>query len=468
MERSQKRSQLLVLIALLTYIITIFSLKDSPIAIFGIVGLLAGSMFFILLAWEDISKGILLWLSIFLLFGQENLFKFSDLPNLPLERIIWIFILLLFLIQISNRKIHLLPITILDYVMLIFIGICIASLMGRGIFLAKGKGFREFLNGFGIPFFTFWIGKNIFDDNTKINRLLLLLFYFALYLSITGILERLQLNYLIPHYYFINPIKGTHPGRLMGPLLNAAAYGTFFVMLFHLTFYLFSQVKGTKKRISQTLLFIMPILIFFTYTRAVWLSFLISLMLVFLLTPKSRVTYLIMLLCISALVLAYLPNILSADRTVGGILARGSINSRMDLYEASYNLFLEKPYLGHGFGHVTHTNIYLSQEELVSHDSFMSILVELGVIGFFFHCLIYYLLFKFSINVYKNSDTSGLLGRHFIIIYWAISVTYLLNSLIIEMRYFLLVNSLFFLLSGIVSGVHQRILIQEGKSHRSS
>jgi O-antigen ligase len=337
-----------------------------------------------------------------------------------------------------------------------------------GAFLSKDAGFRDFLNGFAIPFVTYFIGKTVFNDDKKIRRFLIFLSFVTAYLVITGIFEKvLHLDYLVPHYYFIDPTLGTDHERFRGPFMNAAVNGTILVMLFHLSFYLCSILRGWKRRMMYLLLVSIPIVLFLTFTRSAWISFVVTLICVFLAHRQLRKKYLIPLFMVAVYVFMFLPNILSTDRTRGGMFYMDPVHSRIELHDVTFKMFKEKPILGHGFGEITALGkgIVLRTVDgnptLASHNSFMSLLVELGSIGFILYALILYVIFKATIKSFKNPEESGYLSRSFTIIYWAVFITYVLNSLIIEMRYFLYVNALFFLLSGITNGLYQRRLIQE-------
>jgi O-antigen ligase len=457
-EVRQRYTNLLFPIALIFFIPVLFLLNISLDVKLGIVIFVSLSMLLSLLMFKDISKGILVWLLVMVLFGQENIVQFENLPNFPFERFIWCFITIIFIIHVVSKGIKLISFSTIEFVMTVFISLCIISMLHNGVFFIKGAGSRSFFNGFFVPYLTFVIAKNVFDCEKKIIHLLYLLFFLGIYLTVTGLLERYEMYSFIPHYYFVDRESGTHLDRLMGPFGNAAVFGTIVVMLFHSSYYLYEQVSGTKKRMIQIFIFIMPIVIFFSYTRAVWLSFCLTLFVVLLLNPRSRRNLLVILVCLSTLIILRLPSILSADRSRGGVLEEAPVETRLALYETYYNMFLAKPILGHGFGEITYHDVQLNTgEEVSSHDSFMSILVEQGVVGLTLVILIYSLLLAKSIRFYKrlNRDCDAL-WKGFVIIYWAMAGTYFINSLFIEIRHFLLANSLFFVLSGIVVGGYQR------------
>jgi O-antigen ligase len=437
MENILKANRLWGWIGLSFFLIIVFSLDLSTLSKVAVVLAFAGSILLFYFIGKDISKGIILWFSVMLLFGQENLFEFKYLPNLPLERIVWALILLIFLFHIHKNKI--LPFTKIEYVMLLFLAICCFSMI-----------------------------KTVFNDDKKIRRFLIFLSFVTAYLVITGIFEKvLHLDYLVPHYYFIDPTLGTDHERFRGPFMNAAVNGTILVMLFHLSFYLCSILRGWKRRMMYLLLVSIPIVLFLTFTRSAWISFVVTLICVFLAHRQLRKKYLIPLFMVAVYVFMFLPNILSTDRTRGGMFYMDPVHSRIELHDVTFKMFKEKPILGHGFGEITALGkgIVLRTVDgnptLASHNSFMSLLVELGSIGFILYALILYVIFKATIKSFKNPEESGYLSRSFTIIYWAVFITYVLNSLIIEMRYFLYVNALFFLLSGITNGLYQRRLIQE-------
>jgi len=74
----------------------------------------------------------------------------------------------------------------------------------------------------------------------------------------------------------------------------------------------------------------------------------------------------------------------------------GSINARMQAYEVSYNMFLDKPFTGRGIGgfNIVYKNKKLPQAIEYPHNMLVEVLVELGLVGFSLLMLLFWLTAK--------------------------------------------------------------------------
>lgn len=71
--------------------------------------------------------------------------------------------------------------------------------------------------------------------------------------------------------------------------------------------------------------------------------------------------------------------------TTGGEIAGGDLNGRVTIWRAGLAAFLERPFLGYGggaFRAAARTSTVGLSKDKVAHNSFISVLVELGLIGF--------------------------------------------------------------------------------------
>jgi O-antigen ligase len=98
------------------------------------------------------------------------------------------------------------------------------------------------------------------------------------------------------------------------------------------------------------------------------------------LRPAARVAIFLLLLSAVVILLPYVQTLTSFQRlsTIGTELAEGDLNQRTLLWREGLAAFADHPFLGVG------SNMYRSVNSLskVAHNSFISVLVELGLIGF--------------------------------------------------------------------------------------
>ena len=91
----------------------------------------------------------------------------------------------------------------------------------------------------------------------------------------------------------------------------------------------------------------------------------------------------------------------------------GAILSRMDSYTLSWQMFIEKPILGRGFGSFSgFNNIKWTSIQKYPHNLFLEILSELGIAGLAFFAGIFLLIIK---GILKNQFKPGRKGAKFLI-----------------------------------------------------
>jgi len=430
----------------------------------------------IILLKKDLANGLFIWLLLALIskvFGQLIL---STLPDISFYRMMWILLFSTFLAQIALKKRVLLPITNVEIAMVLFCVICLVSMVRVGTFYKTGEGLtiRDFLNGYAIPFSIFFLAKNIMDNEKRIKRLFQVLSIIGIYLAVTGIFEHFNLTALVFPPSIMNPSIGIHFGRARGPFLQGAVNGTALGMSFIAGIYLVTNMrKGVSKIFCIFLISLIPIAIFFTYTRACWLGFILSMFTVALFYPKLRKIFCLVFFIIVCIVILNWPQVKSEDRNVGGVTAMKPVYDRINLYGTSLRMFVDKPLFGCGFGNFRKASPtyvhrirgipYRDVTLLSTHDTLVGILVELGLVGFIPLLLILFYIFKHTVRLYHNLFLGPFLGKGLVAAFWGISTVFLVNMQFIEMRYFLFPNSLFFLLAGIIVGMSQRNLLSKQK-----
>jgi O-antigen ligase len=210
-----------------------------------------------------------------------------------------------------------------------------------------------------------------------------------------------------------------------------------------------------------------PLAIFYTYTRAVWLSFL--LVIFFLAFSSDRLLagkryFVFPIIFVILLIFLNWENIGGKEREMGGVMQLSEIQARENLFNVTVAIFKDAPLFGVGFGRFDRvlpfysTEVFGTAVQLASqHNIFFSLLSEVGLIGLIPFVLILYYLIRFSIRLYKNlGDEEGFFSRDLVVTFWGIMLIYLVNALFIQTQFFIEANSLVFLWAGIIVGFWQR------------
>ena len=443
---------------------------------------------------KNLFNGLLLWF-VLVLFKEFGRIRIPLLPDFPPERIVWLLLFLLFFTEVAFKQRRLvqggLKIEIAMVLLCVYI---LFSMIVTGTIYKEGHGLfiSTFLSSYAIPFSIFFFAKNIVDDEHKIKKIFVFFTIISFYLGLTGIFEHFELKSLVFPKYIMIPYAGVHFGRARGPFLNASVNGTVLGIIFFMTFYLlFQRYKKWVKFLFVTSIILMVLTIFFTLTRACWLSFLISLFIIPVFFPQLRKIFIAVFVIMMVVFISVSTQLdfnlqlttnpereylfgkhTFTEKITGRFSAVNPIYARINLYGAVWQMFLEKPIFGFGFntfGEVSpkyfHTIKGIPYEIVnVPHDTWSGILAELGLVGLGLIFFIIFYILLVSIRSYRCLPREGFSGKGLVAVFWGATVVYLINIEFIQMRFFLFVNSLFFLMSGIIVGLYQRHLLSSDKT----
>jgi O-antigen ligase len=150
--------------------------------------------------------------------------------------------------------------------------------------------------------------------------------------------------------------------------------------------------------------------IILTASRTSFIISLIALLYIFItfnqLSKKARISLSLLTLVISSYIYTLVPQS-SFERlsTVGSELSEGSLNDRTTIWKYAISLFYNNWFGGVGAGALPYAILPYYGRPAVAHNTFLSILVEQGIIGFIIYVLIiFYLihLIKFSNSKNRN------------------------------------------------------------------
>lgn len=426
------------------------------------------ALFFIMK--KDFTYGIYVWLLVMLLFQYKKIsIMDSTLPDLSLDRALFVFMVSMFIIEVLTKKRMFFSLTKVEYSMFLLCLVASVSMIWTGSIVKEGGklAIGELLTGYIVPFSIFFISQNVYNSTAKREGFLKFIILIGIYFSFTAIFEHYGINKLVFPKYILDANFGIHIGRARGLFCQAAVNGTILCFVFSSIFYFLFNSDGRKiwKFYSIILLTVTPFAIFFTYTRASWLSAILSFIVIAVFTFKqSQKAFAIILVifCIVAFFIA--PSFLDYDTVT---IAHNRFNheqpiyARLSLYVASINMFMNNPIFGVGFTKfLDNAPSYFADIEglpfeyttLKEHDTFAGILAEMGLLGITLILIIYISILLTSIRLYKNLCAHNPEARPIVAVFWGFMAVYIVNSIFIEMRYFEFVNSIFFIFAGIICG----------------
>jgi len=480
--------------------------------------LFIGGVFLFFLINKNLIAGIYVWLLsvLFLKYQQPFRIQGLPLPDLSIDRILFILLAVIFTIGIFTKRYRLFPFTWVEYSMFLFCMFAVLSMIYTG-FIFKEDGrirIKELLTGYIMPFYIFFISQNSYETREKREGFIKFIILVGLYLSFTAIFEHFSINQLVFPKFILDPGFGIHMERARGPFGQAAVNGTVLgFVLAALTYFLFNpsqkspgfgstaltinlpsraksrdsprdgckllsaregasafrprgstfKKSGFWRLCSLILLIATPVAIFFTYTRAAWIAGLLSfaIIITFNLRQRQKIATLALIALCTIAVLG--TSFFLEEKTTGFALNRARDESpvydRLNLYIASVNMFIKNPVFGVGFGKFSDNSpayfenvsgIPYQDSEIKEHDTFMAVLAEMGMVGISLILCIFISILSRSIKLYRKLNASDSAEKGIVVIFWGFMAVYIVNSMLIEMRYFEFVNAVFFIFAGFI------------------
>lgn len=201
------------------------------------------------------------------------------------------------------------------------------------------------------------------------------------------------------HYDHDLRISGTF--SLLGSNELATFYSAYTLVLVSLFYF----IKVTKVRVILGILIVLNMYsLVYSYSRGAYLGFLIALLAILWHTRRKFVYMLIPAMFIfGGVMLNFLPESVQErfESTFEKESTRDeSAQSRFDFWELAWDQFLENPIVGQGY----HTFVERNPAKLDTHNYYLKLLAEQGIIGFIIFVVIMWRALKVGRDLYDESD----------------------------------------------------------------
>jgi O-antigen ligase len=258
--------------------------------------------------------------------------------------------------------------------------------------------------------------------------------------------------------------------RMSGTFNNPNFYAYLMVLLMA---FLFHYAMNHTNKILRTFLVILfglgIVCIFLTFTRACWLAGILVLLGLALLYPRPIFS---LTLAVGAIMLVLSTTVLASEFRIAfqRLITEDTVNSRLVLAHAGEQMFLAKPLLGWGY---TSYDLYDWQfmERVgdaaprawdiqigTSHDTYLTILAETGMVGFSFYFFpVLWWLIR-TIKTWRHLPKRGFWSWRLLVIMWLSIVAYLSIGTIIDMRFSWFSLGTFWLTLGLIGNLEQTSL----------
>ncbi|MFZ3263614.1 MAG: O-antigen ligase family protein [Terriglobales bacterium] len=295
---------------------------------------------------------------------------------------------------------------------------------------------------FIVPFALFHIAVLVFRGVSQRRHFEIFAVLALAYLMFIAIAFLVDARSLIFPRFILDDSLGFHPARARGPFLQAVANGVSLNLLGILAF-----VFSPKNRFVWLLWLVLPLAVLATMTRAVWISFALSTLVLGFWFIKRRLQALCIVLVVAGLLAGLAIGF--SDHSLKNALwnrteERGPVEARMAVYNAGWSMFQERPFTGWPAGGMYaelgrrmegyHLRIFYV------HNTYLALLVEFGVPGLALYGILFFNLFRLSLRGPPGESGSiGALRRA-----WPVFLgVYLFNAFFVDMAYQFVIGLLF-------------------------
>jgi len=316
-----------------------------------------------------------------------------------------------------------------------------------------------------VPLALFHLAGLVFTEERQFRQFELFALVVLAYLSFTAIAFLSGAHALIFPRFILDESLGFHADRARGPLLQAVANGVSLNMLGLLALHAYRRgsVQGVK---VVVLLASVPIAILATMTRAIWVSFAGTVVvLVFFSKDRLSKNRALRRAGVGLVLMAgIVPIVLLSSHELGCALSdrlveRGPVDYRAAVYAGGWQMFLERPLTGWGFHqmpaelprHVTGYN----EKVLYPHNTYLELLVEHGVAGLALYLWLMWEMWRLGRGAIPEGEKDGFLDRQFHRLWPILLAVCWVNAAMVVMSY-QFVNGLLFTMAGMLAAQRRR------------
>jgi O-antigen ligase len=313
---------------------------------------------------------------------------------------------------------------------------------------------------FIVPFTLFHLAALVFTEEKSLRQFEFFALGLLAYLSFTAIAFLVGATELIFPRFILDGSLGYHVDRARGPLLQAVANGVSLNLLGLLAIHAFRRrtIRGLK---GVLLIASVPVAILATMTRAVWLSFTATMIVLMVRSPNRCVRKACFGLVLTAAV--FLVVILNSPELRTSLIERleepGPVEFRKAVYTGGWQMFLERPVSGWGVNQMPaelarHVSGY-TQQVLYPHNTYLELLVEHGLIGLALYAWLMWEIWRLGRGAIPRAERHGFLDRQFHSLWPLLLAVYWVNAALVVMNY-QFVNGLLFTMAGMLAAQRHR------------
>ena len=255
------------------------------------------------------------------------------------------------------------------------------------------------INGYLIPLTIFAVLRLSKLDGAKLQPAVWCLGLLGTYLAVTALLEIAHLWQFVYPKFISNPTLGIHFGRARGPMLQSVRLGICLTLVLVCLVVFTVWLRPNSKPLWLMCAALVPLhmlALFVTYTRSIWMGAALIVGVLVMGCLKGMPRRLAITGMMAGLMVALAikgPDLIAFKREYSAAETRESTYMRASFAYVSWKMFQDRPLTGFGFNQFqVYNRPYLADRSTelrlesirgyVHHNSFLSLLVDLGLVGF--------------------------------------------------------------------------------------
>jgi O-antigen ligase len=312
-----------------------------------------------------------------------------------------------------------------------------------------------------VPVALFHVAGNVFRGESALRKLETFSLVVLVYLAAMAIFSLLNLSFLLFPKFILDEGLGIHADRARGPFLQAVANGVSLNLLGLVA--LHSWMRRRLPRVLAAVLFLaVPLALLATRTRAVWLSAGLSVLalVVFRFHRRLRRTGLALGALAGFGLCAVTVYEANSDGLADRLQDRSPVEFRLEMYQAGWQMFTQKPITGWGTQAAIQAEIEkrisnFHPERYLFHNTYLELAVERGMLGLGLYAWLMLCLFRLGRRPTQDAYDTPFTGQQFRMLWPVMVGVYLMNASAVVMNY-QFVNAYLFTLAGILAAQSAR------------
>jgi O-antigen ligase len=435
------------------------------IAIAALIALIWGAVFF---RKTGLLGGCLALLIVGCCLGPEFLsFPTSPIPT-TLDRLLWIALLGVFVLERYWGWIEKKPFGLADWLLIAFSGWMIFSTLTHDWQYENNQPLAMLLFFYLMPVGFYFVVRETPLSDKSVSVMFAVLGLLGFYLAVTSVAEVSKQWWLVFPKYIADPENGDFFGRGRGPMLNPIGAGLYQSVCLFAALMWWPRLGRRGRVVLVGVAAILLAGIGATATRSVWIGAAGGLMLIVLLSARKswRLPILGGTLVLGVLLGAtQWENLLAfkRDEHLSAQEAARSVELRPILARIAWSIFLDRPIAGCGFGQYPQVHgDYLADRSTdlplerarayIQHNVFLSLLTETGLIGMSLWIALLAIWSRDAWRAWRRLDAPP--GRRQIgLVFLAMILAYVCNGMFHEVSRIPVVNMLLLFMAGLVVGL---------------